>query len=281
MYDGPVRGGTRGGQGDFRWSAVADDKHRENYLGHSVNAPVGRWAKHKDIHWYNREVDDGDTERAARERAEEIARVKQQEEDALAEALGLPVTKRDPDAPGTGANDVPVKKSERDEEIERLEKEERKREKALRKEQRAMKRAEKEMKREEKERHRSGFRRQREGSEHERERDHHRSRRHYHDDRDRHYRRNDDDARDSLRRRGEERERGGRQDDRDRAGGRYEDRRRDDAPHLADPRVKQERSITRSPPRRDRDRDRERPREARDYGGRERIERPVKDEPLQ
>ncbi|OXG98914.1 hypothetical protein C370_07451 [Cryptococcus neoformans A1-35-8] len=272
MYDGPVRGGTRGGQGDFRWSAVADDKHRENYLGHSINAPVGRWAKNKDIHWYNRDVDDGDTERAARERAEEIARVKQQEEDALAEALGLPVTKRDPDAIGTGANDVPVKKSEKDEEIERLEKEERKREKALRKEQRAMKRAEKEVKRDHKDHHRrsESRRHHRDDS----ERDHDRSRRHYDYERDRRYSRRDDDTREYPRRSGggPERER----DDRDRAGGRYRDRRREHTPLSNDALVKRERSSTRSPPRRDIER--ERPREARDHGGH--GKRPVKEEPL-
>ena len=31
-------GGTRGGQDQFNWDSVKDDKHRENYLGHSVNA---------------------------------------------------------------------------------------------------------------------------------------------------------------------------------------------------------------------------------------------------
>lgn len=102
----------------------------ENYLGHSINAPVGRWSKNKDIHWYNRDISEDDTAKAARERAEEVRRIKQQEEDALAAALGYAVPKRDTDGEGTGANDIPVKKSEKDDEIARLEKEERKREKA-------------------------------------------------------------------------------------------------------------------------------------------------------
>jgi hypothetical protein len=29
----------------FDWKDVKEDKHRENYLGHSLMAPVGRWQK--------------------------------------------------------------------------------------------------------------------------------------------------------------------------------------------------------------------------------------------
>jgi hypothetical protein len=36
-------GGTRGGAAEFSWSDVKDEKYRENYLGHSLMAPVGRW----------------------------------------------------------------------------------------------------------------------------------------------------------------------------------------------------------------------------------------------
>jgi hypothetical protein len=32
---------------EFKWDDVKVDKHRENYLGHSVKAPVGRWQKGK------------------------------------------------------------------------------------------------------------------------------------------------------------------------------------------------------------------------------------------
>ncbi|KAF4597426.1 hypothetical protein EYR40_007878 [Pleurotus pulmonarius] len=80
----PVRGGTRGGQAEFKWSDVSQDKDRENYLGHSINAPTGRWQKNKDIHWYNR-----DQTQTASERAEEIRKIKAAEEEAIAAALHL------------------------------------------------------------------------------------------------------------------------------------------------------------------------------------------------
>ncbi|GMP68320.1 hypothetical protein CsSME_00027967 [Camellia sinensis var. sinensis] len=44
MYH-PTRGGVRGGRDQFTWDDVKVDKHRENYLGHSIKAPVGRWQK--------------------------------------------------------------------------------------------------------------------------------------------------------------------------------------------------------------------------------------------
>ncbi|KAL6299749.1 kinase phosphorylation protein-domain-containing protein [Sparassis latifolia] len=78
----PVRGGTRGGQAEFKWADVSADKDRENYLGHSINAPTGRWQKNKDIHWYNREV-----KQTQAQRDEEIRKIKEQEAEALSEAL--------------------------------------------------------------------------------------------------------------------------------------------------------------------------------------------------
>lgn len=57
-------------------------------------APVGRWQQGKDLSWYARagEDDGGDSARKAEEeRAEEIRRVKEAEQDALSRALGLPV----------------------------------------------------------------------------------------------------------------------------------------------------------------------------------------------
>ena len=99
----PVRGGTRGGQAEFKWSDVSQDKDREvwfrtvcmrrmwplttvllsqNYLGHSINAPTGRWQKNKDIHWYQRDGPQGDEERR-----EELRKIKEAEAEALAAAL--------------------------------------------------------------------------------------------------------------------------------------------------------------------------------------------------
>lgn len=51
----PTRGGTRGGAAEFSWDDVRKDKDRENYLGHSISAPTGRWQNHKDVNWYNKE----------------------------------------------------------------------------------------------------------------------------------------------------------------------------------------------------------------------------------
>lgn len=99
--------GSRGGRGDFKWSDVQSSTHRENYLGHSLMAPVGRWAKGKDLGWYakgNTENKEGETDadRAARERREEIRQVKEAEQDALARALGFEVAPRNPNMEALG-----------------------------------------------------------------------------------------------------------------------------------------------------------------------------------
>jgi hypothetical protein len=91
--------GSRGGRGDFKWSDVQSSSHRENYLGHSLMAPVGRWQQGRDLSWYAKGDADANNDedpaaKAARERKEEIRRVKEAEEDALAKALGLPVAPR-------------------------------------------------------------------------------------------------------------------------------------------------------------------------------------------
>ncbi|KAI0540171.1 kinase phosphorylation protein-domain-containing protein [Xylaria digitata] len=101
--------GSRGGV-NFNWEDVTTSAHRENYLGHSLKAPVGRWQKGRDLTWYAK-ADAADSssnetaeEKAARERREELKKIKEAEEDALARALGLPVAPRNV----TGANAVDV-----------------------------------------------------------------------------------------------------------------------------------------------------------------------------
>ncbi|ETV90636.1 hypothetical protein, variant 3 [Aphanomyces invadans] len=69
---------------EFKWDDVKNDKYRENYLGHSLNAPVGRWAKGKDLTWYSK----GKACQSAA-LAEEIALAKQRDEDRMNEALGI------------------------------------------------------------------------------------------------------------------------------------------------------------------------------------------------
>ncbi|KHJ36043.1 putative kinase phosphorylation protein [Erysiphe necator] len=99
--------GSRGGV-NFSWSDVTTSQHRENYLGHSIMAPVGRWQKGKDLSWYaksdNNSIKEGETieDKRIRERKEEIRRIKDAEEDALARALGLPVKERNT----TGSNAI-------------------------------------------------------------------------------------------------------------------------------------------------------------------------------
>ncbi|PGH17267.1 hypothetical protein AJ80_04909 [Polytolypa hystricis UAMH7299] len=109
LVAGVRKEGSRGGRDAFKWTDVKDSAHRENYLGHSVMAPVGRWQTGRDLSWYTKH-DDGDDDAATEEekanaarnaRDEEIRQIKEAEQEALAKALGLPVALK---SGGVGAN---------------------------------------------------------------------------------------------------------------------------------------------------------------------------------
>jgi len=182
MYE-PIRGGTRGGAAEFKWTDVSADKDREHYLGHSINAPTGRWQRNKDVHWYSR-----DAETSASERREEFRKIKEAEAEALSVALGFkPMVRSDPNAPPAPENEEQDEKAAQDlqpsEDIQKvLAEEHRKREKAERKAEKERKRAEKEQRRAAKEERRKE-RREREASHRYRSRD----KRPYHDNRGRVY----------------------------------------------------------------------------------------------
>lgn len=136
----PIRGGTRGGQAEFKWTDVSADKDRENYLGHSINAPTGRWQKNKDVHWYNRDNKDES------KKEEEIRKIKEAEAEALSAALGfaaapsgsIPVAKAPSSVPSGLAHTLAVDggqhPSEKEKEEKRRKKAERREEKKARKE---------------------------------------------------------------------------------------------------------------------------------------------------
>lgn len=50
-------GGTRGGRDQFNWEDVKTETYRENYIGHSLKAPVGLHYKRKDHMWWTKGKD--------------------------------------------------------------------------------------------------------------------------------------------------------------------------------------------------------------------------------
>lgn len=92
MFGSSRSGGVRGGQDQFNWDDVKVDKHRENYLGNSLMAPVGRWQKGKDLTWYAKDKKSG----KALTKEQEMEAVREAEHEAMLAALGHKTIKRQP-----------------------------------------------------------------------------------------------------------------------------------------------------------------------------------------
>lgn len=99
VYNGPPRGGSRGGRDQFNWDAVKGDKDREYYLGHSVKALTGRWQKGKDVYWYTRDKEEAQSAGAVNH---ELEAVKDKEAQLMAEVCSRTVVTQASEPPRQG-----------------------------------------------------------------------------------------------------------------------------------------------------------------------------------
>ena len=78
------RDGNRGGLGLFKWESIHQDQDKTHYLGNTVKASTGRWAKQKNLDWFHIEK-----ESSKSVDLDEIAEIKRLENIAMQQALGL------------------------------------------------------------------------------------------------------------------------------------------------------------------------------------------------
>jgi outer membrane biosynthesis protein TonB len=146
------RVGARGGRDQFNWDDVKKDKHRENYIGHTVNAIVGKDAGN--AFWYMNEKASKQGDDALDEYAQlrEEKRLFKEREDAMRrEALGLPplpAAKPERESGGSSSSDSDSdsssRKKKKKKEKKKKKKEKKKRKKEKKKEKKKRKREQEE-----------------------------------------------------------------------------------------------------------------------------------------